>query len=215
MPEKPWPAPDVPMGELASYSDGPNLWRRYFGTVWPQDDFILQFPAQPIADVDGDGKKEIIAVVGKDRWDLKVYDGMTGAEKLSLPDVAPSAIVFDFDGDGISEIAAYQNDALIIGNVRDGQWSERMRLEGGRLWMTGRSGSALSRTGETFRLEQQPVGRGRGKNPSWVATRDATGDGPTTSCVNRRQTGAGVFDRPNFRSKARSTCRFWRQPRIN
>ena len=84
------------------------------------------FRHQPVADVDGDGKKEIVAIVGKDRWDLKVYDGMTGAEKLSLPNVEPSADVFDFDGDGISEIAVYEKNALVIGNVAstDNGWKE-------------------------------------------------------------------------------------------
>jgi outer membrane protein assembly factor BamB len=164
------------MGEPVSYADGPNLWRRYFGTVWPQDEFIVQFPTQPIADVDRDGKKEIIAIVGKERWELKVYDGMTGAEKLSLPNIAPPAVVFDFDGDGTSEIAAYQNGALVIGNVNGGQWSERLRLEKARLCLTGRP-VRPEREGETFRVEQQPVGHAHSGFPSWVATREAPGDG--------------------------------------
>jgi outer membrane protein assembly factor BamB len=177
VPEKPWPAPNVPMGDLVSYSDGPNLWRRFFGTIWPQDDFILHFPHQPVADVDGDGKKkEIVAIVGKDSWNLKVYDGMTGAEKLSLPDVAPPAQVFDFDGDGASEMVVYQKNALVIGSLRDGHWSERMRLNGGRLCLSGRP-VCTEQPGETNRVEQQPVSLGHGKNKSWVATREVAGDG--------------------------------------
>jgi outer membrane protein assembly factor BamB len=175
-PEKPWPAPDVALGELASYSEGPNLWRRFFGTVWPQDDFILHLPVQPIADVDGDGKKEIIVILGKERWELKVYEGMTGAEKFSLPNIGSSATVFDFDGDGAAEIAVQEQNNLVIGSLKDGRWTERARLDGGRLWMTGRM-TTPSRTGETFHLQQQPVALGQGKNISWVATRGATGDG--------------------------------------
>jgi outer membrane protein assembly factor BamB len=175
-PAKPWPAPRVAMGELVSYSDGPNLWRRYFGTVWPQDDFIMHVPAVPVADVDGDGKKEIIVVVGKDRWELKVYEGMTGAEKLSRPIVEPSATVFDFDGDGIAEIAVQEENALVIGSFRQGRWEERAHLEGGRLWMTARQ-VAPARAGETFRLEQQPIAVRSGSNASWIITRHVKGDG--------------------------------------
>jgi hypothetical protein len=182
VPEKPWPAPGVPMGELVSYPDGPNLWRRYFGTVWPQDDFILHFPPRPVADVDGDGKKEIVAIVGKARWDLKVYDGMIGAEKLSLPVGDPSAVVFDFDGDGVSEIAVYQDNALVIGNVRAQHWSERMRLERGRLPLTNRPVTP-EQVGETFRMEQQPIGLGRDKTRSWVVTRDAAGVGASNELL--------------------------------
>ena len=170
------------MGDLVSYSEGPNLWRRFFGTVWPQDDFILSFPPQPIADVDADGKKEIVAIVGKDKWRLKVYDGMTGAEKLSLPDVKPPIVVFDFDRDGTSELAIYQKGDLSIGNVKDGKWSERMRLEGGRLCMSGHSVST-QRPGEAIRVEQQPVALGHGQNVSWIATRDVTGTGSSSEVV--------------------------------
>ncbi len=169
VPEKPWPAPHVPFGELINYANGPMLWKRYFGTTWPQDDFLIRLPSQPIADVDGDGKKEILVLVGKVSWELKVYDGMTGAEKLSVPDVAPSAIVCDFDGDGIAEIAVTEKGALVIGNLREGKWSERLRLEGGRLWQSGLPVNPAY-PGDTFRIEQIPVALGAVKKRSWVAT---------------------------------------------
>ena len=141
---------------MSSYPDGPILWRRYFGTVWPQEEFLVAFPAQSIADVDGDGKKEVLAVVGREHWDLKAYDGMTGAEKFSLPIDNQGATVFDFDGDGTAEIAVNREGALVIGSVRDGTWLDRAHLGGYRLWQTGVP-VAPQREGEPYRIEQRPV----------------------------------------------------------
>ena len=115
-PEHPLPAPAVPLGELASYPSGPMLWQRYFGDSQPTGTFLLDFPHHPVADVDGDGKQEIVANVRTDQWILKVYDAMTGLEKLSMPGVRAEA-AWDLDGDGISEIVARQEGCLVIGSV--------------------------------------------------------------------------------------------------
>jgi outer membrane protein assembly factor BamB len=191
VPAKPWPAPHVPLGGLASYPDGPMLWRRFFGTTWPQDDFLIRFPAQPIADVDGDGKQEIIALVGKEQWELKVYDGMTGVEKLSLPEVAASATVFDLDDDGIAEIAVTEKGALVIGSLHEGRWRERARLEGCRLWHTG-CPVRPEHPGDTFRVEQRPVALGVGKRRSWIATR-AEAEGRAAKLVLLRAEPGAAF----------------------
>ncbi len=167
--ENPWPAPAVPYGDLASYPDGPNLWRRFFGTIWPQDDYILHFPNRPVADVDGDGKKEILAIIGREQWELKVYDGMTGVEKFSLAGIGPQATVWDFDGDGISEIAVMQSGALVIGSLCDGKWNERLRLPGYSLPRTAKAVSG-ELPGDTFHVEQQPIALTSRNTRSWVAT---------------------------------------------
>jgi len=91
-PENPLPAPGVPLGELASYAAGPVLWQRYFGDSQPTGAFLLEFPHHPVADVDGDGRQEIVANVRTGEWILKVYDGMTGHEKLSLPGMRAEAV---------------------------------------------------------------------------------------------------------------------------
>jgi outer membrane protein assembly factor BamB len=184
VPEKPWPAPPVALGELASYPEGPILWRRYWGTRWPQDPFLIEYPDCPIADVDGDGKQEIIAVVGRERWELKVYHGTTGAEKLTLPGVTQSATVCDFDGDGAAEIAVTQEDALVIGSLRGGTWEERLRVPGARLWQTAvaRSGTRLA---DPYHVEQQPVSLGAGPRRSWIATRTA-GEGRPAELLRLR-----------------------------
>ena len=154
--DNPWPAPAVPYGALASYADGPNLWRRFYGVNWPQDEFILRIPDQPVADVDGDGKKEIVVVEGREQWTLKVYDGMTGVERLSVPVAGPEATVFDLDGDGIAEIAITQAGALTIGNLRDGKFVQRAHLPGCSL-ARGSVMVSPERAGDVYRIETQPL----------------------------------------------------------
>jgi len=53
----------------------------------------LQYPSEPVLDVDGDGKLEIVASLfdGKvdQRWHLYVWDAATGKQKAEIPDVVP------------------------------------------------------------------------------------------------------------------------------
>ena len=206
VPKNPWPAPHAELGELCSYEDGPILWHRYFGVTWPQDPFLIRIPDQAIADVDGDGKKEIVAFVGREQWELKVYDEITGAEKLSLPDVSPAASVLDFDGDGYAEIAVNHKGALVIGAVRDGKWTERIRLEGGRLW-TSAYPVAPSRPGEPHRLDQLPITIGKGAGRAFVCTR-AGGKGGGADLVLLTAKPGGGFLQPNIRWPICTRCSF-------
>ncbi len=173
--ENPWPAPDVPRTELASYADGPLLWQRYFGTNYPTEDYLFKVPTSPIADVDGDGQKEIVATLGKERWELKVYDGMSGVEKLSLPDVEAEMVV-DLDGDDVPEIIARQGDALVIGSLRQDQWLERLRVENCRLAYSKAAISPSDPAG-VYVVEQRPVGVQSDTKRVWVAVQDTSGDG--------------------------------------
>src|SRR5262249_40596710 len=68
---------------------------------------VLAVGPQPVADVDGDGRDEILISLFNDtgdyRWHLTVCDALTGRSKGELPD-EQLAGVFDLDGDGASEL---------------------------------------------------------------------------------------------------------------
>ena len=138
--ETPWPSPDVGYGDLAAYASGPIRWRRYFGFWYPQDRHTLHISPTSIADVDGDGIPELVVSVHGDRWDLKVYDILSGEEKLSVPDMYLHGTL-DLDGDGVAEIIAAnertrtprQFTELAIGRATRSGWDRLLELDGCRL----------------------------------------------------------------------------------
>lgn len=71
---------------------------RTVATVWAEP---------PIADVDGDGKLEMVLSMfnadGKPKWGIRIYDAVTGEIKGQIPDRVAAAIS-DVDGDGTAEI---------------------------------------------------------------------------------------------------------------
>jgi hypothetical protein len=136
----PLPSPAAPFGDPIAYTEGPILWRRYFGEWYPQGETSLHVPPTAVADVDGDGRAEIVVSVHRRRWELKVYDALTGAEKLSQPDLYVHALA-DLDGCGAAEVIAARESTrtprefaeLVIGSLRDGAWAERFRRDRCRL----------------------------------------------------------------------------------
>jgi outer membrane protein assembly factor BamB len=153
-----YPSPPVAHGELASYAEGPILWRRYFGRWQPDGDYILRVPAAgAVEDVDGDGRQEIVVSLFESRWELKVYDAMTGREKLSAPDLYAHALV-DLDGDGVAEIVAAEErlrtprefTTLVVGGAAGGRWTERLRLARCRMEYRDPPDSPLNRTGQNL-----------------------------------------------------------------
>src|SRR5579884_283252 len=67
------------------------------------------WPDPPIADVDGDGKLEMLVNMfnseSEGRWMIRIYDAMTGAIKARVPDRIAVQLT-DMDGDGAAEILA-------------------------------------------------------------------------------------------------------------
>jgi hypothetical protein len=67
------------------------------------------WPDPPIADVDGDGRLEMLvnmwACDGKLNWMTRIYDAMTGELKTTIPDRVATYMI-DIDGDGKAEILA-------------------------------------------------------------------------------------------------------------
>jgi hypothetical protein len=68
---------------------------------------IVRVAPDPAADIDGDGKAEVITTLfndsGDGKWHLSFLDGMTGSKKYDFPDEMFSAPL-DVDGDGVPEI---------------------------------------------------------------------------------------------------------------
>jgi hypothetical protein len=67
------------------------------------------WPEPPIADVDGDGRLEMVVSMfnaeAEPRWMIRVYDAVTGALKAKVMDRIAVAVA-DVDGDGAAEILA-------------------------------------------------------------------------------------------------------------
>ncbi len=195
---EPIPSPDVGYGELATYADSPIWWRRYSGFWYPDGEITLHVPRHPIGDVDGDGEAEMIAGEHRTRWEMKIYDALTGEEELVGPNLYPHAAV-DLDGDGTREIIASREPGrtprefttLVIGQVRNGQWAELGRLASCRMaydssprWEMGASG----KNGD----QREPVVVG---DRELVVTLDRSGDGRADELAYVRVDGNGLSSR--------------------
>lgn len=200
---KPYPAPEVGLSELASYPEGPILWRRYFGEWFPQGAYTLHVPPTAVADVDGDGKQEIVVSVHRESWQLKVYDALTGNQKLSAPDLYVHAVT-DLDGDETPEIIAAREASrtprefttLVIGNLHDGKWLERLRLNNCRMEYSATTFWPLGMAGRNSDPRTPFVVEDR-KGKSLVVTQSTSGDGRADKALllrarsGRKLTSAG------------------------
>ena len=83
------------------------LWQRAIELDISNPQKVLRVGPQPVADVDGDGRDEILISLfndtGDQRWHLTVCDALTGRVKCELTD-EQLAGVLDLDGDGASEL---------------------------------------------------------------------------------------------------------------
>ena len=83
------------------------LWQRLIELDISNPQTILNVVSDPVADVDGDKKLEVLIntynVSGDHRWHLTVHDGITGIVKADLMDECLQSLV-DLDGDGICEL---------------------------------------------------------------------------------------------------------------
>lgn len=79
---------------------------------WPDETvnrkIVSTWPESPHADVDGDGRLEVIVSMynseERNQWLVRIYDAVTGALKYKLEDRIAMAVL-DADGDGVAEIA--------------------------------------------------------------------------------------------------------------
>ena len=83
------------------------LWDRFVEFIYPSDTTELRHCGNSVADVDGDGKPELIVCLFNDRkdgrWWLEVLDPLTGAVKMAMPDTYLWGVQ-DVNGDGIPEL---------------------------------------------------------------------------------------------------------------
>jgi len=180
---QPFPSPEFALGDLVTAPEGPLLWRRFFGEWYPQGETTLHVPPTALAGVDGDGRVEIVVSVHRARWELQVYDALTGEAKLVVPDLYVHAAL-DLDGCGACEVLAAREPSrtprefteLVVGSARDGRWAERFRRRQCRLevsntplWPLGFAGRNLD--------PRSPVTVSGEPGLQVVVTEDSTGDG--------------------------------------
>jgi hypothetical protein len=83
------------------------LWDRFVEFIYPNDTTELRHTGNSVADVDGDGRPELVVSLFNTeypgRWCLEVLDPVTGALKCEMPDRYLWGVQ-DFDGDGVSEL---------------------------------------------------------------------------------------------------------------
>ena len=137
----------------------------------------LVCPADPIADVDGDGRKELIVGVfdglADNRWHLFAYDGATGelkAEALDLVPLASAPILGDTGGEAVlctrsTTNAREPGEGYEVWHIRAGQWERLWASQNAQFLLTGISSD-----------ERLAVGF-NGLNVRRAATADLDGDG--------------------------------------
>jgi hypothetical protein len=83
------------------------LWDRFVEFIYPSDTTELRHTGNSVADVDGDGRPELVVSVfnGRNdgRWWLEVLDPLTGSVKAERPDTYLWGIQ-DVDGCGLAEL---------------------------------------------------------------------------------------------------------------
>lgn len=83
------------------------LWQRPIELDISNPRKVLRVGPEPVADVDGDGKLEVLVNLyndsGDDRWHITIHDGITGAIKAELVDEHLDGVA-DVNGDGVAEL---------------------------------------------------------------------------------------------------------------
>lgn len=96
--------------DVLGFPDGKKLTRLWTKDIEPETyrpKRILRVAPDPTVDVDGDGKREVVATVfgdeGDEKWHLRFLDAMTGDTKFDFVDEMFSAAL-DVDGDSVQEL---------------------------------------------------------------------------------------------------------------
>lgn len=110
------------------------LWQKLIEPDISNPQKILRVGPNPVADVDGDGRLEVLIKTfneaGDHRWHLGVYESMTGRLKIDFPDECLAAAL-DLDGAGVTELLTYRTIAagtpefgtICVRALTDGKWT--------------------------------------------------------------------------------------------
>jgi outer membrane protein assembly factor BamB len=119
------------------------LWQRNIEPDISNPRKILRVGPAPVADVDGDGRSEVLASVfndaGDQRWHLTIHDALTGRVMADLPDEVLAGTI-DVDGNGTNELlTTHARGAGVpeFGTISIFSWKEGSPR---KLWQQDRAG---------------------------------------------------------------------------
>ncbi len=140
----------------------------------------LRWPGEPVVDLDGDGRPEVVAAVfdglADRRWHLKVYEAATGAPRGEALDVVPLATLPLWGKDGGSALLCARSRAL---QAEPPESYEAIRLRGSQLetlWSSPES-----------RLLLEPRASANGDQAQAATIADVDGDGRPEFFTTRRE----------------------------
>ena len=94
-----------------------QLWWRDIEMTLENPQRMVRAHPQPIADVNGDGRKELVVSLfnetGDRRWHTLVFNALTGAVLTDLPDEFMQGVV-DFDGDGTADLLTCRTNGFSL-----------------------------------------------------------------------------------------------------
>ncbi len=97
-------------------------WHRVIESGINRKKTVLNVPAGPVRDIDGDDRFEIVVSTfnanGDGRWHVEAMDALTGQIKLDLPELYLSGLE-DLDGDGIAEMLCSRPVGMLVPDVTE------------------------------------------------------------------------------------------------
>jgi len=173
---------DTRPGEVVRTDHTPLVWKRYFGSWYPDGEWTLHVVPGSAADLDGDGRFEITVSLFTDRWHLLVYDAATGEQRADVPDLYLWAVE-EGKGKELPWIIASREAGrtpreftdLVVGCFQ-GPWRELWRASGARLEYTDQVRWEQGRYGKN-RDPRQPLPVAVAGRRALAVSWDTDGDG--------------------------------------